>query len=182
MEALLRMAERLIHERNVLVEQLQNLTFEDLSFKPAPDKWSILMVIEHLVLAESEIIGDLDQVQKSSSQTRCLRDRMAYFITLLVLRFGIPVPVVSHTMEPIGKTPLEALVHQWRENQGKLLTFVKGLNKDTARRAVFSHPFAGALNTRQILRLATFHFDSHVRQIRRNLRLLGHELGRQPFV
>jgi hypothetical protein len=135
------------------------------------------MVIEHLVLAESEIIGDLGQVQKRSSQTRCLRDRIAHFITLFVLRFGIPVPVVSDTMEPSGKTSFEALVHQRREHQRKLLTFVERLNKDTARRAVFSHPFAGPLNTRQIASLAEFHLDSHVRQIRRNLRLLGQELS-----
>ena len=136
--------------------------------------------LEHLVLAESAIIGDLGKVHKRSSKTRCLRDRVAHFITLFVLRFGIPVPVVSDTMEPSGNTSFEALVHEWKENQWKLSTFVLGLNKDTARRAVFSHPFAGPLNTRQIIRLVEFHLDSHVRQIRRNLRLLGHELRSRP--
>lgn len=100
---------------------------------------------------------------------------IAHFATLSVLRFGIPVRVVSDTMGPSGKTSFQALVHQWQENQRKLMTFVEGLNKGTARRAVFSHPFAGPLHTRQIVRLAAFHFDSRLRQIRRNLRLLEHE-------
>jgi len=180
MEALLRQTESLIHKTAVLVAQLQNVTTEQLSFKPAPDLWSILMVLEHLVLAEMAIMGDLGRVDKRAPQTRGLRDRIVHFMTLFVLRLGIPVPVVSNTMAPSGHQSFEALVHQWRENQRKFLAFVKGLNKDTARLAVFSHPFAGPLNTRQLVRLTAFHVDSHVRQIRRHLRLLGHEPGSPP--
>ncbi len=167
--------EELCRKRLTLFEEIQDLTSRHLRFKPGPDKWSILMVIEHLVLAKREIIGNVVGAHKKISRKRCLRDRIAYLIVLFVLKVRFPVPVVSDAMKPSGRVSLEVLLRQWEKTHEQLLTFLETVKQETFGSAIFRHPFAGPLNVAQVVRLARLHFDSHARQIRRNLRLMGYK-------
>lgn len=114
---LLRQLHDLDGRRQALLDGLETLTHEQLAFKPAPDKWSILQVVEHLVLAEQEIFKRVpDQGAKSQGKRR-LRDRISYIFVVLVLRLGLPVPVVSREMEPEGTSSLAATFFEWGGNR-----------------------------------------------------------------
>lgn len=81
---LLRQLHDLDGRRQALLDGLETLTHERLAFKPAPDRWSILQVVEHLVLAEQEIFKCVpDQGAKSQGKRR-LRDRISYIFVVLV--------------------------------------------------------------------------------------------------
>ena len=173
MDTIDRLAAKLMAKRAAFIQQIQGLSAEQLSFQPAPDNWSIVMVLEHLVMAEQEILERAEQVPEGVPQNRTFRDRIAFFITILVLRCGIPVSVVSDTMAPTGRASLDKLLSHWKENQQKLLQMTDTLYRDKYNKYRFRHPFAGPLSHRQVVRLAYEHLLSHLRQVQRNLAAMG---------
>jgi len=136
-------------------------------------KWSVLEIIEHLVLAERAVLQDLPELSRLSARERKLKHRFAYLIVMFVLRYGIPVPVPSPAMVPRGNRSLVDLRRLWDENQRWLGAYIGGLDRKGLRRAVFGHPVAGPLTVGQPVRMDQVHLKTHVRQIKRLQRLLN---------
>lgn len=58
-EKLLQILEESNRERLFLLDEVQALDAENLTAKPQPDLWSILEIVEHLVVAEKEALSNL---------------------------------------------------------------------------------------------------------------------------
>ena len=140
--------------------------------RPRVGKWTILEIIEHLVLAERAVLQDLPELSQLRARERKLKDRFAYLIVMFVLRCGIPVQTPSPAMVPQGRRNLGELRRLWDENQHWLRVYVRDLDRKGLRRAVFRHPVAGPLTVEQAVHMDQVHLDAHVRQIRRLQHLL----------
>ncbi len=58
-EKLLQILEESNRERLFLLDEVQALDAENLTAKPQPDLWSILEIVERLVVAEKEALSNL---------------------------------------------------------------------------------------------------------------------------
>jgi hypothetical protein len=160
-------------KRGALLDEMGALDPDKLVAKPLAGKWSMLEIIEHLVVAERVVLQGLPDPSRLSERERRLKHRFGYLIVMFVLRYGIPVQVPSPAMVPQGDRSLGELRRLWDENQEWLRAYIGRLDRKGRRRAVFEHPVAGPLNVEQAVHMDHVHLDTHVRQIRRLQRLLN---------
>jgi DinB superfamily len=157
--------------RCALLDQVEALSAERLVARPLPGKWSILEIVEHLVLAEREVLQNLPEPPELVERKRTLKAHLAYPLVMVVLKWGIPAKVPSPRMIPTGNTSLATLRCQWDENHQWLRSYIGGLDQDGLDRAVFRHPIAGPMTVAQTVHMGQLHVATHARQIRRLLSL-----------
>jgi hypothetical protein len=152
-----------------LLQKLNSLTDEALNFKAGADKWSIVEVIEHLVLAEENMQEQLSSA--AAAPTIDPRDRSAknFNIVIKVMTRDIEVDVPDESMEPHGQFALEDLLGRWNDTRLKTRAYIDGIQSEKGDDLVYRHPFAGPLNMAETLRFIDVHFDNHMRHIDRLL-------------
>ena len=158
--------ERYDRTRRALLDDLAVLNDEEIRRKPGPKEWSILQIVQHMVLAEQGVMQYLPEPEELIDRKRGLRARIFYAVVLLILRWNIRVPVPSKRMVPGGNTSLSELRLQWDENMRWFREYLDSLGPQDLKRAVFSHPVAGPLTGPQAGKLAQYHFEAHLRQIK----------------
>jgi len=154
-------------QRLALLDELAALPPAALKAKARPDKWSILEIVEHLVLAERFVLAGMPPAAELVARRRSLKNRCIYPIVIFVLRFKIPVKVPAKRMLPTGQASLAEVRSAWDGNLRWLRAYVAGLPPGGGRSAVFLHPVAGPITLTQALRMDRLHFATHLRQIRR---------------
>jgi hypothetical protein len=103
-------------KRGALLDEMEALDPAKLLAKPLAGKWSILEIIEHLVLKERS--SRACQTRRVlGERERRLKHRFRYLIVMFVLRYGIPVPVPSPAMVPRGARSLPELRRLWDETR-----------------------------------------------------------------
>lgn len=149
---------------NVLAE-LDPLSPRQLSTRPGEGKWCLEEVVEHLVMAEREVL--LQPLHPLSNPTGKpgMRSQLMFGVVLLVLQLNIPVPVPSAEMLPNGRKSLPALIQEWENQRACLARFLTHVTVETMHWQVFFHPIAGMIDVPQALRLAKFHMLHHVHQV-----------------
>jgi hypothetical protein len=158
--------------RTGLLEWLAAMPADDLTRQPGPNRWSLLQVVEHLVLSERLVLQGLPAPSRLVHRNQNPINRINYAIVMLILKWNIPVPVPSPQMVPDGRIPFKKLRNMWDRNLQWLGETIAELGADAAHLAVFRHPVAGPLTPVQALRMDRLHLESHVRQINRIQRLL----------
>ena len=156
-------------QRRALLDELAALPAATLRAKARPEQWSILEIVEHLVLAERYVLAGMPPPAELVARRRSLKNRCIYPLVILVLRFKLPVKVPARRMLPTGKVSLPEVRAAWDEDLRWLRAYVAGLAPGEGGRAVFVHPVAGPITLTQALRMDRLHFATHLRQIRRRL-------------
>jgi hypothetical protein len=151
--------------RRALLDDLAGLNDDQLRRKPGLRQWSILQIVQHLVLAERDVMQYLPERKELIHRKRGLRARIFYLVVILILRWNIRVPVPAEGMVPDGNTSFSELRQKWDENMRWFREYVDSLEPEDLKRAVFSHPIAGPLTGPQAGTLAQCHFEAHLRQI-----------------
>jgi len=148
-----------------LRQHLNTLNAEVLYFKAGPEKWSIAEVIEHLVMAEEDMLAQLTGA--TAAQILDPQDRSAknYHIVIKVMTKDIPVNVPDDSMEPLGQCSLEELLRRWDDTRKKTRAYIDAINSADAGDLVYRHPFAGPLDMAETLNFIDVHFDNHMRHI-----------------
>jgi len=154
-------------QRLSLLGDLDALSEEALKTRPRPEAWSILEILEHLVVAEAVILRGLPPRAGLVAQPRNLGHRLKYLLVSLVLRFRIPVKVPSRRMLPMGQASLADLRTAWDAHLAWLRALVAEDETAALGSAFFTHPVAGPITLRQALRMDLLHLDIHRRQIAR---------------
>lgn len=159
--------------RRALLDEMEVLDPGKLLARPLPGKWSILEIVEHLVLAERVVYQDLPEPSQLKVREPGLKHRFLYLIVMFVLRTGIPVGVASPAMLPQGGRDLAELRRLWDENQAWLRAYADSLGPRDIHRAALEHPVAGPISVRQTVVMSRVHLDRHIRQIRALQKLLA---------
>ena len=159
--------------RNALLDEMDALEPDKLLARPIPGKWSILEIVEHLVLAERVVLQGLPELSQLKVRRPRLKQRFRHLIVLFVLRTGIPVGIASPAMNPQGGRDLAELRRLWDENKAWLLACLDHLGPQGLHRAVLKHPIAGPITIRQAVVMSRIHLERHIGQIRRLQKLLA---------
>lgn len=152
--------------RTALLDELETMDPEHLNARPRPGKWSILEIVEHLVVAEQDVLRNPADPATPPLPPWRPRHLLAYPSVLLVLRYGIPVRAPSRAMLPRGGQPLDELRRRWDAHQAWFREWLAGVGRRELRRRAFAHPVAGPLRPAQAVRILHLHLGTHIRQIR----------------
>ena len=154
-------------QRLALLVELEALDVETLQAKPGPDAWSILEILEHVVVAERVILQGLPDQAELVVRPRNLPHRIKFPLVMLVLKLGIPVKVPSKRMLPLGQRTLADLREEWDQHLRWLRALAAGQTAGAQGKACFVHPVAGPITLVQALRMDLLHLQIHTRQISR---------------
>ena len=152
--------------RSGLIKDLKSYSDDQLQWQAAPDRWSMIMALQHIVLGEQGI-------RLTEAELRCnpVRDRLQpgdmFAVVMDVLNKDIPVEVPDPSMEPDGSMGLDELIALWDLERKALYGLLEEVTEKTVNDVMFSHPATGPLDPVRTLQLAVAHFNTHRRQIDR---------------
>jgi uncharacterized damage-inducible protein DinB len=151
--------------REGVLREVRGLSPAQRTFQPAPDAWSAVQVIQHLLLAERESVRFLKSGREPGR--RSFKHRILHVGVRLVLASGLRVKAPSERVLPQEDLSLEELEAAWQETRQELLEYLGGVPADRLKRQVFRHPIAGPLDIEQALDFFSNHLRHHRRQLAR---------------
>jgi DinB superfamily len=157
--------ERLTSKRDALLQNLEALSFDELNYRVGPDKWTVVEVVEHLFIAEKDLLKQLS-IQRPSFDGES-KSPEKYKTVIKVMERDIPVDVPDEILEPHGRLTLREIVSRWHSIREKLRELLAGINSANKDDPVYRHAFAGPLDIFETLHFMDVHFDNHLRQIDR---------------
>ena len=146
---------------------LEKLSDEQLKFKPAPERWSVSEVAEHILLAEGLLFGAVqraiatapnpDWEAKTKGKTEFLED-------VLAGRKG--KAQAPESIVPSGKLTRQELITKFKEARAKTMKFTEE-TQVPLKAHTMDHPFPvfGTLNAYQWLIYIPLHNIRHNKQI-----------------
>ena len=161
--------ESLTVKRTEFLKHLESLSNELITFKAGADKWSIVEVVEHLVIAEDDLLTQLSKNVPASTLDPKSKTPDKYQTVIKVMERDIPVDVPDKRAEPKGRLTLVELLNQWDDIRKKLQGLLSEINTENRDDAVYRHPYGGPLNIEETLQFIDVHFDNHMRHIDRIL-------------
>ena len=153
------------HEMLSLIDELQP---EELLYKAAPDRWSILQILQHVV-ASDEGMRQTESELRNHPLRNILQPGKMFQVVKDVLEKDVPVDVPHPSLNPDGQTNLEELRSTWQNERQAMADLLASVSLEHHQRVMFSHAAAGPLTAQQMLDLALAHTNTHLRQIERIL-------------
>lgn len=131
--------------------------------RPAPERWSVLECVEHIVVAESRFLGWLQNpvAEAAPPMDKEKEAKLLLGVSGRSQRVNAPEPV-----HPTGRfaTLAEALA-QFEETRAKSIQFAESRGPGLYSLAA-KHPFFGAVNGGEVMVLIAAHARRHAAQIR----------------
>ena len=160
-----RLTQYLEDTRERLLCSPRTLTTEQLDYKPAPSRWSVGEILEHLAVAESRLLPRIEEVLRGSpdptkrSAWEGRDEALLQFIASRAPRVQAPDPI-----QPTGRWRGEELFRQIEAVRRRTSEFAATTNADL-RRHFSTHPVLGELDCYQWLLIAGAHFERHCAQV-----------------
>ncbi len=153
--------------RQAFLASIKGLSDAQFHFKPAPDRWSVAEVSEHIVVTEERLYGMLTQklVHNTTppellAQVQHDDQRLTQMVTDRSHKIQAP-----EMLRPTGRFPtLEAVTAAFVLDRDKALTYVQS-TQDDLRSHAEPHPVLKALDGYQWLLLLSAHSARHTAQI-----------------
>jgi uncharacterized damage-inducible protein DinB len=152
--------------RDNFLKSIAGLSEKQWTFKPAPDRWSVAEVAEHITVSESGIFGAVQKAMESPA-TPEKRDEVKGKDEMILQR----VPDRSHKaqapefLRPTGRWATKAeLVKAFEDARASNMNYIRTTNDDL-RDHFFDHPVFGTLDGYQWLLLISTHSLRHTEQI-----------------
>lgn len=141
---------------------LRDVTEEMAARAPAPESWSILGCVEHLVISEDYLFRQI--IESARADVPLVNEKREAAIPVRGLdrsrRMESP-PQAS----PSGLFPtLSEAVERFMANRERTINFVRE-NKEDLRSMITSHPIMGTVNCHEMLQSIAVHCLRHIKQI-----------------
>lgn len=149
-----------------LIELLQTVNEDDANFKPAPEKWNILEIIEHINITDKSSYISMLRPSDPPSAEELAEKEIRFNKLANTENLSLVAP---SSAEPKGKFKnLQEALDHFKATRQKLYEFAS--QNDLNSLAIgFEHPRLGFLTRSQWLRFDTWHARHHAKQVRRNL-------------
>ena len=161
---------RIEEHRKSLLDEISKLSHTQQNFKPAPESWSILQVVNHLLYAETNVvkymlkkIQGISTVEKAGVQAK-FRSLLLNTFLKSPLKFKAPKAAMPAQEEV---HIFENLLKQWNETRAEFGKILDQLNPADAEKLLFKHPISGKFNIYQTMSFMQEHIAHHIKQISR---------------
>jgi uncharacterized damage-inducible protein DinB len=153
--------------RDNFLKSIAGLSQKQWTFKPAPDRWSVAEVAEHIAISESTIFGLVQKRVMESPAAPEKREQVKGKDQVILER----LPDRSHKaqapeiLRPTGRWATEGdLTKAFEESRKTTMDYIRTTNDDL-RDHFFDHPVFGTLDGYQWLLLISGHSARHTEQI-----------------
>ena len=153
--------------RDNFLKSIAGLSQKQWTFKPAPDRWSVAEVSEHITVSESGIFGLVQKQIMTSAAAPEKRDQVKGKDAMIAEK----VPDRSHKVQapeflrPTGRWATQAeLTKAFEDSRAATMEYIRTTNDDL-RDHFFDHPVLGTMDGYQWLLLISAHSARHTAQI-----------------
>lgn len=132
-----------------------------LHYKPAPDRWSLAELFEHIIVVEGRVYDRMEKAlqQQPTDVKSSVQDET--ILRLAADRSGkLKAPDL---VVPSGRWPADRLTQEFEATRNRSVEFARTTAADL-RRHSFPHPFFGELDCYQWLLLIPAHCQRHLSQ------------------
>jgi hypothetical protein len=154
--------------RGRLLQSVEGLSAAQQSFRPAPEKWSVAEVVEHLSIVErrvAHLLGSLVEKAEAAGQTR---DASAPFAPVSVAGFVETTRArklnAPENISPTGAALADSLT-SLRDSRAALQALRPRVERVDGHATLFPHPAWGPINLYQWLLFVGAHEARHLAQI-----------------
>ncbi|MFZ1917309.1 MAG: DinB family protein [Terriglobales bacterium] len=152
---------------DAFLKSIAGLSDKQWRFKPAPDRWSVAEVSEHIAVSESMIFG---YVQKQIVTSAATPEKRAE-VKVTDQQILTLVPDRSHKaqapefLKPTNRwATREELIRSFEDSRKATMDYVRTTNDDL-RDHFGPHPLLGPMDAYQWILLISAHSERHTRQI-----------------
>src|SRR5580700_5267414 len=149
------------------LRSITGLSQKQWTFKPAPDRWSVAEVAEHVTVSESSILELIRQKLMSSPAAPEKREQVKGKDEMIVQKMTdrSHKGQAPEILRPTGRWATEVdLTKAFEETRKTTVDYVRTTNDDL-RDHFFDHPAFGTLDGYQWLLLLSTHSERHTAQI-----------------
>jgi uncharacterized damage-inducible protein DinB len=149
------------------LRSIAGLSQKQWTFKPAPDRWSVAEVAEHITVSESSILGLIQQKLMSSPAAPEKREQVKGKDEMILQKMTdrSHKAQAPEALRPTSRWATEAeLTKAFEETRKATMDYVRTTNDDL-RDHFFDHPAFGTLDGYQWLLLLSTHSERHTAQI-----------------
>jgi DinB superfamily len=140
-----------------LLRTTQGLSPEQLHHRPAPDRWSIAEILEHVTFVEGRILAGISRALEKPSTVARVMDDDSLVQKALDRTSRLRGP---DALAPSGRWPLDRLFSEFEGARKRSIEFAKTTSEDL-RQHSYPHPFFGELDCYQWLLLIPAHGERH---------------------
>ena len=153
----------------LLLEVLKDYSEATLNKKPAEDKWSVMQLMEHLMLVEG--YGQSYVKKKLSFSSSLVKVGMATAWRNLVLNVFIKSPFKITAPDAVSEENLPEYSNfwetakKWKEQRKLLWELFESIPLEHYDKEIYKHPLAGRLSIYGLLDFYQGHFTRHRKQM-----------------
>lgn len=157
-------------QRNTLLDDVAKLSHACQNFKPAPEAWSILQVLNHLIYAETNTVKYMNKKMlgitgvKKAGAMASVRSVVLNAFLRSPLKFKAPKAALP-VMEDVYV--FDNLRKQWNDVRAQFSKILDRIGTADAEKLVFKHPISGKFNIYQTMSFLEEHIEHHKKQIGR---------------
>ena len=164
-----------------LLQTVEGLTGEQRAFRPAPDKWTVAQLCDHLAIVEANILNLVSRVLAKAEESGTARAADAPFAPVSIDEFveqtrGVKLNA-PEAVRPGDSRPLADSLAALRESRAALHALRPRLERADGHALRFPHPSWGPLNLYQWLLFVGAHEDRHLAQIEALKETMGGHRG-----
>jgi hypothetical protein len=164
--------EALETSRKEIFDELRAYSEAVLNKKPSPEAWSVLQVLDHLLMAEEFSLSYLKKKTQDTSQLPAAGFGSQYRLTLVRIAFVLPRAFAApKTLDPPNAVlSLADLENRWSKVRTETFQLLNQLPDPDLKKEIWKHAVAGKMNIRQMYAFLGMHIDRHRKQIDRTLK------------
>ncbi len=165
--------EALETSRKNLFKKLAAYSNETLNRKPSPEAWSVVQVIEHLMVSEEASLKYLQKktLDISKAQRTGFKNKWKLLLTKAVfyLPFKFKAPASMVPMPSEALATLNELDSKWAKTRADMFQLISKLQDADMEKELWKHVVSGKMNLYQMVDFFDFHFKRHLKQIERTI-------------
>ncbi len=155
------------HTQKLFMDSVKGLSEEQLKWKPAPDKWSVFEVSEHIALAESFLFDLITgQIMKAPANSAKASEVTMQQIQTMVPdrtnKFQAPEPIRP---DKAPWTSMTDTMAAFKQRRATTIGFIEAGNDDMRERFFMNPAFGKELDAYLWVAFLSAHTERHVKQI-----------------
>lgn len=156
-------------ERLDLFSKLDKLDATKMNIQPDEKSWSVVQVMDHLTLAETNSLRYMKKKMSFSDSLKKADFKANFRLFLLKTAMALPIKFKAPTVVADSKNDknYNEAKAAWEETRNSIAEFLEQFPEEHLESETFKHPTAGKLTVVQALNFMRTHVDHHLRQIDR---------------
>jgi hypothetical protein len=140
-----------------------------LNRRPAPGKWSIPEIVQHIYISEKLTLEYLKKKLSFSPEFRKSGISTSVRFRLLIFAMWQPFKLKAPSAADVHNDHIDVaeILRLWAEQRKELIAFITNLPDTMINVEFYKHPVAGKLRLDHMLRLFYHHAERHLGQIKR---------------